>query len=98
MPRRARIQIGFAKRETWGSVCEKVCHHFGVKEVELAGPSRADVVARAREVCVYVGKTRLRMSGEDLARRFNQTESGISRAYYRASGWVKEEKWLWGDV
>jgi REP element-mobilizing transposase RayT len=79
----------------WEQVKSKICRHFGVKDEDLAKPVRNQSLARAREALVYVALSRLGMTGESLGEAFKKTNSGISRAFYRASGWVKgDEEWL----
>lgn len=71
---------------------ENVCRYFGVKAPDLSGPSREANLAKAREACVYLGRTRLGLKGHVFAEQFKRTSGGVSRAYQRGRRWVEEER------
>jgi len=62
---------------------------YGIRTGQIRGIFKGKSIARAREACVNIGMMQLGMAGEELAEKLNKTRSGISRAYYRASEWMK---------
>lgn len=69
--------------------------HFGVKELDLKGKMRREVLAKAREALVYAGLKCAGKTGQELAEELKKSRGAISQAYYRACGWIKgNEPWL----
>jgi REP element-mobilizing transposase RayT len=64
-------------------VINAVCRYFGIREKELAGPSRRFQVANARALIGYMATPDLPVSGSDVARRLNIDRSAACRAVQR---------------
>jgi len=66
-------------------VVGEVCRSLGVDERELACPARWAMLAQARGLIGYIATRELSIPGSEVASRFNQSRSAISRAVQRVS-------------
>ena len=78
--RRMRLQsAGMGLAEVIGAVCR----YWGVEERELTRPTRRTKVAQARGLIGYLASRELSIPESEVARRFNQDRSAVSRAVQR---------------
>ena len=59
------------------------CRHFGIGEKDLRGPTKRPSIAQARGVIGRVAARELSIPGSEVARRFKQDRSAVSRAVQR---------------
>jgi putative transposase len=78
--RRRRLQsAGMGLSEVIGAVCR----YFGIDAKELNRPTKRTTVAQARGLIGYLATRELSITGTEVARRFNQDRSAVSRAAQR---------------
>jgi REP element-mobilizing transposase RayT len=80
--RRMRLQsAGLGLSE----VIDAVCRCFGIDAKDLTRPTKQTTIAHARELIGYLATRELSIPGSEVARRFNQGRSAVSRAAQRVS-------------
>jgi putative transposase len=65
------------------AVIGAVCRHAGIDEKQLAKPSKRPQLARARALVGHIACAELAIPGSEIARRFKQDRSAVSRAAQR---------------
>ena len=60
------------ERVTPERILKKVCEYYGITSDKILNKGRKDVYARARQISVYMLRTRLKMTYTDIALMFNQ--------------------------
>jgi REP element-mobilizing transposase RayT len=61
-----------------------VCRYLAIDDQDLARPTRKATVALARRLVAYLATRELSIPGSEVARRFNQDRSAVSRAARQA--------------
>jgi len=78
--RRMKLQsVGIGLEELIGGACR----HFGIGEKDLCGPTKRPSIAQARGVIGRMAARELSIPGSEVARRFKQDRSAVSRAAQR---------------
>jgi REP element-mobilizing transposase RayT len=77
---RMRLQsAGIGLEELIGGVCQ----YFGIEEKELTRPTRRTTIAQVRGLIGHMATQEMSIPGSEVARRFKQDRSTISRAVQR---------------
>jgi chromosomal replication initiation ATPase DnaA len=71
--------VGIGLEELIGGACR----YFGIGEKDLCGPTKRPRIAQARGVIGHMAVRELSISGSEVARRFKQDRSAVSRAAQR---------------
>lgn len=61
------------------------CRYFGIEEKELVGPTRRTAIAQVRGLIGYMASRELSIPGSEVARRFKQDRSAVSRSVQRVA-------------
>lgn len=77
----------------------KICAHYGVKQMDLLGQSRARIIARPRQMAMYLCKTLTTKSLPDIGRAFGgRDHTTVLHAVRKVEELIRHEPQLAQDV
>ncbi|MBX3447534.1 MAG: hypothetical protein KF765_12340 [Parvibaculaceae bacterium] len=88
---RARLTaLGVPRREyeTLEEIEGLVCRHFGLTPEELAERSRALMIARPRQLAIWLGATFTLLSTKQLGRHFDRDHTTVMHACRKVPKWT----------